>query len=152
MGITEMKLRVDSENSEMFQLIAVLSNCNPQMFVLEEVAQWTEAVQATELTKRNLSLSLWTEESLSETKTLSWKPSETFSCYLATQIRLAMSSLKKSQSLRIRLSSETEAEKAKKTWMAQKMTETRLSVVLELMSTEHAAQKKGAEVAKKARF
>jgi hypothetical protein len=151
MGITEMKLRVDSENTEMFQLIAVLSKCSPQMFVLEEVAGWTEAVQATELTKRNLSLSLWTEESLSETKTLSWKPAEGFSTYLSTQIRLAMSALKKAQSLKIRLSSETEAEKAKKTWMAQKMTETRLSVVLELMSTEQAAQKKGAEVAKKAR-
>ena len=162
MGITEIKLKVDSENLESYELHSVLQCCkklsaSPQddeahKANAEIMSSWTSAVQASELLKRNLSLEMWAKESpLSEGDVLSWKPGPEFSIYLSTQIDLAFAALRKAEALKIRLASETEIAESKKPWLAKQLKENRLSVVAELMTAEDAALKRGTEVRKKMR-
>ena len=161
MGITEMKLRVDSENTEAYELHSVFSYCKKlssspkddeaHKANAEILASWASAVQASELLKRNLSLELWAKESLPEGDVLSWKKGAQFSTYLSTQIDLALSALRKAEALKIRLASELQEAEALKPWMAKQMAEARKGVVAELMTAEEAAQKRGTEVLKKMR-
>ena len=163
MGITEIKLKVDSENSEAFELHSVLQYCkklsaSPQDDEAHKVNSeilnsWTSAVQASELLMRNLSLEMWAKESpLREEDVLSWKPGPEFSIYLSSQIDLAFAALRKAEALKIRLASETEIAESKKPWLANRqLKENRLSVVAELMTAEDAALKRGTEVLKKMR-
>ena len=104
MGLVEVKLRVEIENTEMHSAISWLSHQTRGSEVKQtQTKGYTEAVEATELTKRNLGLSLWTQERMTEAEALAWKPKAGFSTLLETQVRLAQSALRKAQALKVRL-------------------------------------------------
>jgi hypothetical protein len=143
MGLVEVKLRVDSENTELHSAFQYLSG--EDWVSPEAISTFTEAVQASELTKRNLSLEIWTKERMEDAET--WHPTEVgFSPYLETQTQLAMSALRKSQALKVRLSKEVSEQQMKRPKMTKEMKTLRAKVSADLMEDEQEAQQLGVEV------
>ena len=147
-----MQLRVELDCSEMHSAIMLLSapEAGPAEKKAKLASVFAETVQTTELTKRNLSLSLWTKLRMPEEEFRAWNPQPGFSVYLETQAQLALAGLRKSQALRVRLSAELEEAEAKNPQMAQELVALRAKTTLELLKAESAAEKLGQEVLSKA--
>ena len=145
--MTEEKVKLETENDEMFSLSVCISGYAEKSNQLKNQHEqsYAESIQQTEMALRNMRLPVWRAETL-QMELAEWKPRKGFSVYLQTQILQAEAMLSKAKALRVRLTDEMAGMKAKHQVLAAVFEKIRAKVAAEFMEEETEAEKKGMEV------